>query len=148
MNIFYDLQEMTKKKDEKHSSDKKSMQAREKCAKPQKQLTYEEREKQRQKEDRKSYLFLFVGAIGVLVLLYLFIRWYNVIGDLVFNSSVFWTIAITGFIGIALYMLFLIGSFINSSFAGAKSSGGRSVLALAVFFIIVAIVFTLMNRCT
>lgn len=148
MNIFYDLQEMTRKMDEKHSFSKKSLSKSENKETPEDQLSYEERQKNKQKEERKSCLFLIVGAIGTLVLLYLFIRLYIVIGDFVFNSSVFWIIAIIGFVGIALYVLFLISGVIYGSFSEAKSSGGRSILALAVFLILVAIVFTLMNRCT
>ena len=148
MNIFYDLQEMTRKMDEKHSFSKKSVSKSENKETPENQLPCEDRQKNKQKEIRNSGVLLGVGAIGTLVLLYLFIRLYIVIGDFAFNSSVFWIIAIIGFIGIALYVLFLISGVIYGSFSEAKSSGGRSVLALAVFFILVAIVFTLMNRCT
>ena len=110
--------------------------------------SYEERQKQKQKNKGKSFILLTAGAIGTIVLLYIIIRLYIVIGDCVFNSSIFWVIATIGLIGMALYMLFLFGGLIHGSFAEAKSSGGRSVLALAVFLILLAIVFTLMNRCT
>lgn len=148
MNIFDDLQEKMRRMDEKHSSVRTSMPASKRIENSEPQLSYEEKQDQKQRSGRKSCILLTVGAIGSIVLLYAFIRLYIIIGDFVFNSSVFWIITTIGFIGMALYMLFLFGGLIHGSFAEAKSSGGRSVLALAVFFILLAIVFTLMNRCT
>ena len=148
MNIFYDLQEKMRRMDEKHSSVRASTPASKRIENSEPQLSYEEKQNQKQRCERKSCILLTVGAIGAIVLLYVFIRLYIVIGDYVFNSSVFWAIATIGLIGMVLYMLFLFGGLIYGSFTEAKSSGGRSVLALAVFFILLAIVFTLMNRCT
>lgn len=148
MNIFYDLQEKMRRMDEKHSSFGASTPTSKRIENSAPQLSYEEKQDQKQRGERKSCILLTVGAIGAIVLLYVFIRLYIVIGDYVFNSSVFWAIATIGLIGMALYMLFLFGGLVYGSFAEAKSSGGRSVLALAVFLILLAIVFTLMNRCT
>ena len=64
------------------------------------------------------------------------------------NIAIMVIAVLTPILGMALYMLFLFGGLIHGSFAEAKSSGGRSVLALAVFLILLAVVFTLMNRCT
>ncbi|WP_198021292.1 hypothetical protein [Prevotella sp. RM4] len=134
--------------DEKHSSVSKSAPTSEKIEKSEPQISYAERQKKRQGNERKSCILLVVGAAGFVVLIYIFIRLYIVIGDYVFNSSIFGTIAIVGFIGAVLYMLFLFGVLIYGSIANAKSSGGISVLAVVVFFILLAAVFALMNSCT
>lgn len=148
MTIFQELQEITKKMDEKHSSNKNTKPIVSTNVHHKEKLSYEERERLRKKKERKSCILLFLSGIALLVLLYLFIRLYIVVGDYVFNSSVFETIAVICFIGIALYLLSLLGGIIYGSFADAKDSGGKSILALAVFLIIMAIVFTLMNKCT
>ena len=120
---------MTRKMDEKHSFNKKSVSKSENKETPVNQLPCEERQKNKQKEIRNSGVLLGVGAIGTLVLLYLFIRLYIVIGDFVFNSSVFWIIAIIGFVGIALYVLFLISGVI---YGRKVNFTDDSVMTLAV----------------
>ena len=148
MNIFYDLQEKMRRMDENYSSVRASTSASKRIENSASINSYEERQKQKQKNKGKSFILLTAGAIGTIVLLYIFIRLYIVIGDCVFNSSIFWVIATIGLIGMALYMLFILGSLVYGSFAEAKISGGRSLLALAVFLMLLAAVFTLMNRCT
>lgn len=148
MNIFYGLQEKMRKMDEKHSSVRRSTPASPNNENSHPQLSYEERQKQEQRSERKSYILLAAGAFGAIALLFIFIKYYVLIGDYFINSSVFKIIAIIGFIGMALYMLFLFGGLIDGSFAEAKNSGGRSILVLVVFFIQLAVVFTLMKRCT
>lgn len=151
MVIFHELQEFTKKMDEKRSSSCKSVPSSDSAnGKPKSEVNmpFEAREKIKIKEERKSCALLLIGGIGALVLVYFIIRLYIYFGDFIFNSTVFWLIGVVGFIGIALYILFLIISLIYVSIADAKNSGGKSILAIAVAFIVVAVVFTLMNRCT
>ena len=146
MTIFQELQEITKKMDEKHSSNKHTKPIVSSNVLHEEKLSYEERERLRKKKERRSCILLFFSGLGLLVILYLFIRLYIVVGDYVFNSSFFETIAVVGFIGIALYLLFLLGSLIYGSFSEAKASGGRSILALVIFLIVVAVGFTLMSK--
>lgn len=148
MTIFQELQEITRKMDEKHSSNRNRPLLDSTHIEDEEKLTYEERENQRKKKERRNCILLFFGGIGLLVILYLFIQLYIVVGNFVFNSSIFWTIAVICLIGVALYLIFLFGGIIYGSFADAKDSGGKSILVLAIFFIVVAVVFTLMSKCT
>ena len=148
MNVFYDLQEKTRKMDESHSSGTRSAKTSESKMKRDEELSYDEKEEKERKNERKSCALLAIGVIGTLILLYIFIRLYIAIGNNIFNSSIFEVIAIVGFIGVVLYILSIIGSLICHSFADAKSTGGKSILVLAVFIMVTAIVFTLMNRCS
>lgn len=149
MIMFHELQELTKKMDEKHSSSRNNKPVPEKTSvNPNKKKLHEEREHQSGKGKSKSYVLLVLSGIGALILLYLFIRMYIVLGDYIFNSSVFWIIAVIGLIGTALYLFFLFGSTIYASLTNAKESGGKSILVITVFLLVVAMVFTLMNRCT
>ena len=147
MIIFHDLQEMTRKMDKKTSNRIKNTESNS-SVNLEKKLLYDEREMLRNKEERKSCILVFLSGIGILVILYLFIRLYIAVGDYIFNSSIFWSIAIIGFIGVALYYLFLIGCYIFNSFGEAKKTGGISIIVLTVFFILMAIVITIMSRCT